>query len=362
MKQIGFIVACLLFFSGFYFYKNTRIPVVPKPSVLIGISPTHIPSVTKTSSSSNATALFVPYWAIGKEKIAAENYTQLIYFGIAANQEGIDTQDMGYKNIPRFMTFSEGTSKKLLAVRMVDSSLNSKILENEAVQKTIATQAATIAKEFGFEGVVLDFEISSLSFDSVIKKITAFYSLFSKATSQNNLRFYSVLYGDTFYRLRPYDVKTIAELSDGVFIMTYDFHKARENPGPNFPLLGKEIYGYDLAGMTNDFLKVIPKEKTVVIFGMFGYDWPVDNANKATAVAQSISLNEANKKYAGKCLLLQCQVRRDTVSGETNVTYIDANGQHHIVWFEDAISVEKKKELLKKQGINAIGFWAYSYF
>lgn len=361
MKQIGFILACLLLFTGFYFYKHSNLSVTSpsvskKTKTVTPTKPLTVPSV----ATSTATFLFVPYWTVGKEKIKSEH--NLIYFGITTNQEGIDTQELGYKNIPSFLKLSEGNSKKLLAVRMVDSAINSKVLENEEAQKNIATQAATLAKESGFKGIVLDFEISSLSFDSVIKKITNFYSLFSKAASQSNLAFYSILYGDTFYRLRPYDVKTIASLSDSIFIMAYDFHKAREDPGPNFPLQGKEAFGYDFATMTSDFLTAVPKEKTIVVFGMFGYDWPVDANNKASASAQSISLNEANKKYAGKCLLTNCQVQRDQVSAETNVVYVDTNKQRHAVWFEDLESVKKKQEFLKQKGISSFGFWAYSYF
>lgn len=361
MKQIGFITACLLFFTGFYFYKHsnftTTSPSVSKQvKTVTPTKPLAVPSV----ATSTATFLFVPYWTVGKEKIKTDY--DLIYFGITTNQEGVDTQELGYKNIPSFLKLSEGNSKKLLAVRMVDSVINSKVLENEEAQKNIATQAATLAKEFGFKGLVLDFEISSLSFDSVIKKITNFYSLFSKAASQSNLSFYSTLYGDVFYRLRPYDVKTIASLSDGIFIMAYDFHKARENPGPNFPLQGKEAFGYDFTIMTADFLKVIPKEKAIVVFGMFGYDWPVDENNKASASAQSISLNEATKKYTPSCSLVDCKVKRDEVSAETNVQYVDGKGQRHAVWFEDMESVVKKQEFLKQKGISSFGLWAYSYF
>lgn len=360
MKQIGFIVACLLFFTGFYFYKHYNVSVSPKASVQPissrpTVSPTKVPVV-----KNEIHALFVPYWTMGKEKISSE-YTMAVYFGITPDQNGINTEEAGYKNIQQFITLSDGAKTRLLAIRMVDSALNSKILENEEWQKNIAASASAIAKENGFNGVVMDFEISSLSFDSVIKKITTLHSYVATAARQNNLSFYTTVYGDVFYRLRPYDVKTLSSFSDGVFIMAYDFHKARENPGPNFPLQGKETFGYDFTTMTSDFLKVVPKEKAIIIFGMFGYDWIVDAEGKSTVTAKSISLNEAKQRFPTPCTLESCVVVRDEKSGETRVQYKD-NIAQHMVWFEDTISMEKKKEFLKNQGIISIGFWAYSYF
>ncbi len=364
MKQIGFIIVCLLFFTGFYFYKHYNVSVSPKPQIQSAtISPRPTISPARVIVAKNEIhSLFVPYWTMEKEKISANEYNIVIYFGITPNQNGINQEEAGYKNIPQFLKLSEGVKTKLLAVRMVDSAINSKILESEEWQKNIAASASATAKEFDFTGVVLDFEISSLSFDSVVKKITALHSYFATTARQNNLTFYTTLYGDVFYRLRPYDVKALSTLSDGIFIMAYDFHKARENPGPNFPLKGKELYGYDLQSMINDFLKNVPKEKIIVVLGMFGYDWVVDADNKATASAQSISLNEAGKKYVNNCLLANCQVRRDQVSAETSVQYVDVKGQRHAVWFEDMESVLQKQNFLKTKGINSFGLWAYSYF
>ena len=128
-------------------------------------------------------------------------------------------------------------------------------------------------------GIVLDLEIAAIPFDSLVKKINKFTGTFYSASKKNNLTFSLTLYGDLFYRARPYDVKTLALNADSIMIMAYDLHKARGNPGPNFPLIGADKFGYDLTKMTDEFLQSVPPQKITVIFGVYGYDWLVTKKN-----------------------------------------------------------------------------------
>src|SRR5207249_3980016 len=122
-------------------------------------------------------------------------------------------------------------------------------------QEKVITQAIKLSKDNSFKGIVLDLEITAIPFDSLIKQVNIFTNSFYKAAKKNALSFSITLYGDTFYRIRPFDVKTLVQNSNNIMIMAYDFHKVKGNPGPNFPLNGKETYGYDLQKMTDDFLQ-----------------------------------------------------------------------------------------------------------
>ncbi|MBI2431071.1 MAG: hypothetical protein HYV39_03590 [Candidatus Levybacteria bacterium] len=216
-------------------------------------------------------------------------------------------------------------------------------------------ESIAIAKQYNFEGIVLDLEISSLPFASVTEQMNSFVEEFSKAAKKENLTFSMMFFGDTFFKLRPYDVTVLRQYLDIVFVMAYDFHKANANPGPNFPFP-------DFTLMVQDFLNIVPKEKLVIVFGMFGYDWEIDEHNKSVEQARAVTLTVAKKQFLDQCIFRNCKVLRDEKSKETTVTYIDKNGDKHIVWFEDEESVAKKTEFLKEKGINSVGFWAYSYF
>lgn len=306
--------------------------------------------------------LFVPYWTISKEKIDDSGYDQLVYFGITVNKEGIDIKEQGDTTIDQFLALTNPQKKRLLAVRMINSDINTQILHDATLQQSIITQAIKIAKQKGFDGIVLDFEISAIGFVNVTNEISNFETQFAKSVKQQHLQFFATLYGDTFYRVRPFDVKSIASASDGIMIMAYDFHKANGEPGPNFQLHDVLGDGYDFTTMTYDFLEQVAPTKITVIFGLFGYDWTIDAKGDSTHQAVSLSENQIKQKFLGICLYTDCRIELDTTSAETNVLYTDSEGNSHHVWFDDMNSVAKKLDYLQSKGIYSIAYWAYSYF
>jgi spore germination protein len=144
--------------------------------------------------------------------------------------------------------------------------------------------------------------------------------------------------------------------------MAYDFHKSNGSPGPNFPLHGKNTYGYDFTSLMTDFTNEVRPDKLSVVFGMFGYDWQVNSKGEAEDTGVSVSDNNAQKRFISHCDFSQCAVVRDPVSEEIKVTYRDEDGDLHEVWFEDESSIAKKKEYLKSIGVSSTSYWAYSFF
>ena len=226
----------------------------------------------------------------------------------------------------------------------------------------LISQTVALATKNSFDGIVLDLEVSALPFDSLIKQITEFNNLLSTATKQHKLRYTVMLYGDVFYRLRPFDVKAISASADRVMVMAYDFSKAGSNPGPDFPLSGQDIFGYDYARMTGDFLKSVPKEKLAVAFGMFGYDWPVGQDKKASGSAVAVTTKEAMDKFVTLCKQKTCDWKNTIEAQEIEVAYTASDDTKHIVWFESTNSGKLKKDYLKQRGISQFAYWANSYF
>lgn len=351
-----FIALLLIIFVIALFFKIEKNKSLNKsPKEIIKVLPT--PSINLKQKEKSF--LFVPYWTLTKEKITTQ-YDEIIYFGISGNENGIDRNDEGYKEIKKFKKITSGDT--LLTVRMTDSKVNSDVLENKKNQENIIDESIKIAKENQFKGIVLDFEISSLSFQSVIDKISFFFEKFYKSSKSNSLSFDITIYGDTFYRLRPYDVSFLGKNADRVLIMAYDFHKANGNPGPNFPLFGSKTYGYDLTKMSSDFINAVSMGKLGVIFGLFGYDWTLDEKGESTTSAKPLSFLKIKNNFLDNCILKNCLIKRDEQAGETKITYEDESGIRHIIWFEDMDSVQRKQQYLKDRGINTFAFWAYSYF
>lgn len=334
----------------------------PKSSIPPQVSPQKV-SITPTlhpSQKGQSETLFVPYWGLDSN-LSTTNYTQYVYFAVSPNSTGIDTTNDGYKDINTFVSDVPSSSQKLLAVSMVDGATNEQVMSSKILQQKVIADTVALAKKYGFDGVVLDLEYKALAFDEVVKNVSNFSGNFATEVKKNNLSYYQTLPGDTFYRGKPYDTGYIGKISDGVFIMAYDFHKASGNPGPNFPLVG-EKNDYDLKAMTQDFLKNIPLDKITIVFGLFGYDWTIGMDGNSTGQANSLSLKDIQQKFLDECAFLHCHTGRDNASTEMKVTYTDANGDNHVIWYEDPQSIAEKKAYLKTQGITSTGLWAYSYF
>ncbi|HSX09237.1 MAG TPA: glycosyl hydrolase family 18 protein [Candidatus Saccharimonadales bacterium] len=358
MKRFLIIVLILLV-TGFILLRVVRAKVghdLSAPVYQPALTPT--PTVVIDRTHSTHTSLFVPTWALDS---ISDGFDQYIYFGISPTSHGISSDDTDVKEIDSFTSAVPQGKKTLLTLEMTNSATNSKILLDKTLQQQIISQTITIAKENGFSGVVLDLEISGIPFTSLIDGISSFSKSLDQQVKASGLAFDVTLYGDTFYRLRPFDVKTIAKNSDMVMIMAYDFHKTRD-PGPNFPLGGQDIYGYDLGKMADDFLQAVPNQKLGVIFGLFGYDWPVDSQGNAIGTGVALTDQQIQNKFLNKCDFKNCQIKKDPVSAETEITYIDDSGERHEVWFEDMQSVDTKEQLLRQKGIGNFSFWANSYF
>lgn len=303
--------------------------------------------------------IFVPYWSLQGQ--IDPSYDSILYFGVGVDREGLDDGDVGYKKLAEFKEMVSDGKETILTVKMTDSSVNSDVLKSNVWQEKIIRDAVSLAKEYEFDGVLLDFETSAMGFEKTIANISSFYTKFSKNVKENSLLFYVTVFGDTYYRSRAYDIKTLGSLSDKVIVMTYDFHKARGNPGPNFPLSGKSQYGYDIAEMIDDFSKDVPNEKIVIALGFFGYDWEVDKSGNTIVRGDALSLNQINNRYVFKCEGEMCKAFRRAQTAEPFVEY-SKDGRGHVVWFEDQTSIAKKEEYLSTRGINQIAIWAYSYF
>lgn len=354
MKKI-LLVLTVLVGSAVLWYIAKPDPIKP-----IVVKPTPTPDSKISIQDQQIDYVFVPYWSFDKE-IDAGNLP-LIYFGIGVNSQGVDVAEHGYKKLSPFLNLTKENREKTLTVRMVDKDINSEVLKSLSLQEKIATQSVAIASDSGFAGILLDFETSALGFESTTRNITNFYKLFSDSAKKEDLKFYVTLYGDTYFRTRPYNVKQIGEMSDKVFIMAYDFSKARGNPGPNFPLKDTNLYGYDFSKMVDDFQKDVDNKKLVVVLGYFGYDWRVDGSNNSLATGSSLSTLEITNGFIKDCKYKLCSLRRVQNTDEPSITYTDENNENHIIWFEDEVSISKKKEFLKTKGILQTASWAYSYY
>jgi len=314
-----------------------------------------------------STAVFVPYWT--DRALDTKGYDTLAYFGITPNTGGIDTGEPGYSKLEDFTPAMSSANTKYLTVRMTNQAQSATILQNQNSWDTIVDESLNIAEKYKFNGVVLDIELSPLSFKDLTGQVTDFVAFFYSHTKGRNLKLAVTVYGDTIYRHRPYDLEALSRSSDEVWVMAYDFHKTNGLPGPNFPLGGREKYGYDFRQMIDDMVAKMPASKLRIIFGMYGYDWLVDDNKKPFARATSLTLSQIQDKFLDHCTLTNCVVQRDPTASEQEVNYVDKSAfaqpniaALHIIWVEDEVSVRAKMDYARGRGVDKMGYFAYGYF
>lgn len=384
----------LVFNLKSYFLNDNLSPeknVISPTKNIIKISPE--PEIKKEYKQKKS--IFVPQWQLGQLN-QLEGYERLIYFGSEAGLEDFIKKTQEVKNQSLWFTY------KINEIPPLDN------------WDKITQEKIILLQRFNFEGIVLDLEVSGLPTEQKVTEINNFVEDFFRKIKEAGFKTAVAVYGDTFFRKRPYDLKFISGLTSEVMIMAYDFSKSYGEPGPNFPFEGKQKYGYDFKTMIDDFLKWVPKEKLSVIFGMYGYDWQVDEKKRPISQAKALTLNQIKEKFLEgfilsrsrqnepplsvtsfqrlsknvtppqfktikdkekdviNCRLENCLIKRDDLSKEVEINYVNSSPKpdeegiyrldYHIVWFEDEKSVEIKSGYLKEKGIEKIVFWAFSYF
>ncbi len=359
-RGLGLWIALIVGISILLIAKTVLLPTDGNKTNNANSTPTPFPQKQAVAKNS----IFVPYWDLPTAS-SVSDYDELFYFGVSATARGVDKTDPGYAGLKEFSESAAGTDA-YLTLRMLDTDENLLILNNKKYQERLIKETLELSKKYGFKGVVLDLELGVIPLSSVVEKINSFVADFHLSAQSNRVVFRQAIYGDALYRARPFDVKFLAENTDGLIIMAYDFHKASSDPGPNFPFSGKAKFGYDFQQMITDFLAVAPPDKITVVFGMYGYDWITTVDGKYQQAGKALSLADITDKYLNTCDWKKCVVQRHPQAGEMEISYVDSTSSsnliYHTIWYEDAKSVETKKEFLMKKGVGSIAYWAYGYF
>jgi len=354
---VGLILQRLNPAPKYFFNQNNQLP---------RISSSVTPSMTSTSLGYYYKSLFLPSWQLKtSEALKLSGYDRVLFFGLTPNQTGI-SQDTAYFFLSSLKNLS---LSKGLVIKMINDEINDLVLNNNDVQDNLINQTIALAKENQFSDIALDIELFSLFPTEKKIQINNFVNKFYARTKENDLKLSLILYGDTIYRKKIFDLEYLDKYTDEIFIMAYDFHKSGGEPGPNFPLRGKEKYGYDFQTMIEDYLSFIKADKITVIFGMYGYQWVVDEQKRPLKRATALTLNNIKDQFIKNCNWQDCVIKRDELSQETEINFInsrvvDGIGRvdYHVIWFEDEQSVKAKTDYLNTKGIRSTAFWAYGYF
>ncbi len=142
-----------------------------------------------------------------------------------------------------------------------------------------------------------------------------------------------------------HDYKAHGEIVDFVLLMTYEWGYSAGPPMAVSPLP-------EVEAVVKYAVSEIPANKILLGQNLYGYDWTlpfVQGGPIAEAVSPQRAI-EIAKKY-------NAAIQFDWRAQAPFFEYYDEQGRAHIVWFEDARSIQAKFNLIKQYKLRGVGYW-----
>lgn len=105
----------------------------------------------------------------------------------------------------------------------------------------------------------------------------------------------------------------------------------------------------------NYAVSVIPPKKIMMGIPLYGYDWTLPYVPKSE-FAEAIGNQEAIDRAASYGAV----IRYDEKAQSPHYEYVDKARKRHVVWFEDARSVEAKYKLTSAYKLRGVSYWSLS--
>lgn len=280
---------------------------------------------------------------------AGEFLTYLAIFTYAVNRDGSLTP------VDDQATLAAAVDNRVVPVMVLanfeggtfSSELATTILSNEVLQDRVINEALQVMDSKGYK--VLDFDFEYLGRENRER----YNSFLRKAAQRLRNRGYMIsaalapkIAGDQVGVLyEGHDYAAVGQIVDFIFFMTYEWGWSGGPPMAVSPINQvRKVMEYAAS--------VVPKEKIMMGIPHYGYDWTLPYVRGGTW-ARSITPEQAVQL----ALRYGVGIQYDTTSQAPFFNYKDAEGRNHVVWFEDARSVQAKFNLVKELGLRGFFYW-----
>ena len=227
------------------------------------------------------------------------------------------------------------------------NELASRIFSNEAARNRLFDQVLQIMRTKGYYGLDVDFEfILPEDKDNYVQFLTELksrlqpegYPLFVALAPKTSGMQRGLLY-------ESHDYPAIGAVADYVLLMTYEWGYTYGPPMAVAPLNKvKEVLDYGVS--------VIPREKILQGIPNYGYDWTLPYVR-----GQSMARSIGNVEAVEIAMKYRATILYDETAQTPYFYYTDEEGREHVVWFEDARSIDAKLRLNESYPLHGISYW-----
>ena len=225
--------------------------------------------------------------------------------------------------------------------------LASNLLNNQSVWPAFADNILSIIKARNFSGLDIDFEFVFAS------EAELYAQLVSYLTSRLNPYGYKVIcalvpkssdnqQGD-FYQGHNYSL--LGQAANFVFVMTYEWGYTYGPPMAVAPINGvRNVLSYAVSK--------IPSSKILMGIPNYAYDWALPYEK---GISRALLLG--NDEAAALAFDKNSEIKFDTGAQTPYFEYKEPDGKNHVVWFEDARSINEKLKLIDEFNLAGAGYW-----
>lgn len=227
------------------------------------------------------------------------------------------------------------------------NELASRIFSDEAARNRLFDQVLQTVRTKGYYGLDVDFEfILPEDKDNYVQFLTELksrlqpegYPLFVALAPKTSGMQRGLLY-------ESHDYPAIGAVADYVLLMTYEWGYTYGPPMAVAPLNKvKEVLDYGVS--------VIPREKILQGIPNYGYDWTLPYVR-----GQSMARSIGNVEAVEIAMKYRATILYDETAQTPYFYYTDEEGREHVVWFEDARSIDAKLRLNESYPLHGISYW-----
>ena len=221
------------------------------------------------------------------------------------------------------------------------------VVADQSVQDQLIHNIVAVMQQKGYRALNIDFEYvppaNREDYNNFLRNLVSSLHPHGYLVSTALAPKISAEQTGTLYEAHDYQAH--GQIVDFVILMTYEWGWSGGPPRAVAPI-------NEVTKVLNYALSVIPSEKIMMGMPLYGYDWTlpyVQGGKWAPTVSPQEAVNRAGKYGA--------TIHYDNIAQSPHYNYYDEQGQEHVVWYEDARSVQAKFDLVKAFKLRGVSYW-----
>ncbi len=314
---------------------------------------------------------FAPYWTFNKlDKVDFDTLTTIAYFGVPVLSDGtLDKTDQGYITFEShqatqlFQKAHQHGTRVVLTLTQMNNWPIQAILDDPNATQNVINQGVDAVQSRGIDGINVDFEYQGDPGQDYRDKFTHFIDQLTQAMhkANPNAKVTVSVYAASVKDPKIYDVGALAKVSDGIFMMAYDFANSSSDVAmPTAPLFGASdgTYWYDVSTAVNDFLRVMPANKLILGVPWYGYNYSVGQPQVKALTGWGGGVSQP---YSVAKDSIQPDATGWDNEGKVGWEAYQTWGGWRMIFVEDAKSLGLKYDFAKSKNLEGIGIWALGF-